>query len=438
MLSEPIAAIIALILNKSSDQLKRPERPARPALGIRANLAQFSLLVGVNGLVGAVVGQERSLASLLASQVFGVRAALATLAFVGAFGAAKALANLVAGAASDRFGRKPVLVAGWLLAVPVPLLLIVAPNWAWVVAANLLLGISQGLSWSATVIMKIDLAGPRRRGLAAGINEFAGYLAVAVSAAVSGYLAARFGLRPQPFFLGLAVGGLGLGLSVLLVKETQGHVEATARSGTSRLAAVFADGSFGDRRLAALSRTGLVNNANDALAWGLLPLLFVSRGMGLAEVGVLAGLYPAVWAGGQLVTGPLSDRIGRRPVVAAGMWLQALGLGIFLAGPGFTVSAAGAGLLGIGTAFAYPALLAAVGDFSAPAERGAATGVYRFWRDAGYLFGAIAAGIASDWVGIPAAIGMVALLTAASGVDAWLSLGGRAAVPAPITVREFK
>jgi MFS family permease len=411
---------------------------ARPQLGIRANLAQFSLLVGVNGLVGTVVGQERSLASLLGAQVFGVRAAVATLAFVGAFGAAKAAANLAAGAASDRFGRKPLLVAGWLLAVPVPLLLIWAPSWGWVVAANLLLGVSQGLSWSATVIMKIDLAGPRRRGLAAGVNEFAGYLAVALSAAASGYLAARYGLRPRPFFLGLAASGLGLGLSAVLVRETRGHVESEPRRSPAGFGAVFADGSFRDRPLSALSRTGLVNNANDALAWGLLPLLFASRGMGLAQIGLLTGLYPGVWATAQLVTGPLSDRFGRRPVIAAGMWLQAAGLAWFIGSAGFATSAGAAVLLGVGTALAYPALLAAVGDFSAPARRGAATGVYRFWRDAGYLFGAAAAGAAADLAGIQAAIGLMALLTAAAGFDAWIGLGGQGREASALPIPEFK
>ncbi len=409
------------IFKLSSDRLNRAAEGAPGSLGIRPNLAQFSLLVGVNGLVGAVVGQERSLASLLGAEVFGVRTALATLAFVGAFGAAKAVANLVAGAASDRVGRKPVLVAGWLLAVPVPLLLMVAPSWSWVVAANLLLGLSQGLSWSATVIMKIDLAGPRRRGLAAGLNEFAGYLAVALSAAASGYLAARYGIRPQPFFLGLAVAGLGLGLSALAVKETQGLVEPS-QSPPAGLRRVFAAGSFQDRRLSALSRTGLVNNANDALAWGLLPLLFAGRGLDLGAIGLLAGLYPGVWAVAQLLTGPLSDRAGRRPVIVAGMWLQALALLWFIAGTGLAAYAGAAVLLGLGTALVYPALIAAVGDYSQPSWRAAATGVYRFWRDAGYLVGAVVAGLAADLIGIPGAIALTAGLTALAGLDAWINL----------------
>ncbi|HLQ62034.1 MAG TPA: MFS transporter [Candidatus Acidoferrales bacterium] len=402
--------------------------------GIGANLPQFILLIGVNGLVGALVGQERSLGSLLGSEVFGVRSAVATLAFVAAFGAAKAVANLAAGAASDRWGRKPVLVTGWLLAVPVPALLIVAPSWDWVVAANLLLGVSQGLSWSATVIMKIDLAGPRQRGLAAGLNEFAGYLAVALSAAASGLLASRYGLRPQPFFLGLAVAGLGLGLSALLVRETSPGPNLGARRDTPAFRTVFALGSFGDRSLSALSRTGLVNNANDALAWGLLPLLFAARGLDLRSIGVLAGLYPGVWGVAQLLTGPLSDRLGRRPVIALGMWVQALALVWFLLGSGFAGSAAAAVLLGLGTALVYPALIAAVGDFSEPGWRAAATGVYRFWRDAGYAIGAVAAGVAADLGGAGAAIGMVAVVTALSGLDAWLNL----ARPQPGPLPAFK
>lgn len=393
------------------------------SLGIRRNLAQFSLLVGVNGLVGAVVGQERTLASLLGSEVFGVRTALATLAFVGAFGAAKAVANLGAGAAADRFGRKPVLLTGWFLSLPVAPLLIAAPSWSWVVGANVLLGISQGLCWSATVIMKIDLAGPRRRGLAAGLNEFAGYLAVALSAAASGFLASRYGLRPQPFFLGLAVCGLGLGLSAAFVRETAPLASGGPGLASPGLGEVFALGSFRHRKLAALSRTGLVNNANDALAWGLLPLLFLSRGQDLGSIGVLAGLYPAVWATAQLFTGPLSDRLGRRQVIACGMWLQAVALLWFLLGTGFNSFALGAALLGLGTALVYPALIAAVGDFSQSQWRAAATGVYRFWRDSGYVVGAVVAGLAADLGGIPAAIASVAMITALSGLDAWLSLG---------------
>jgi len=404
--------------------------PPGQVLGLGPNLAQFALLVGVNGLVGALVGQERSLVPLLGAQVFGIASATSSLAFVGAFGLAKAFANLAAGAASDRVGRKPVLVAGWLLGVPVPLILMLAPSWNWVVGANVLLGVSQGLCWSSTVIMKIDLAGPRRRGLAAGLNEFAGYLAVALSAAASGFLAAHYGLRPQPFFLGMAVTGLGLGLSALAVRETRGISRFEAgHGGKASLSSVLALGSFKDRGLSCLSRTGLVNNANDALAWGLLPVFFARHGLDVVAIGILSGLYPASWALAQLVTGPLSDSWGRRPLIAAGMWLQAAALAGFLIGTGVAWWTSAAILLGLGTALVYPTLLAAVGDYSDPGWRAAATGVYRFWRDGGYVVGAIMVGVAADLGGAPAAITLVAGVTALSGVDAWFNLRHGTLVP---------
>lgn len=418
-----MGAIMQAILKLSSDQLNNEVEPARMMLGLGPHLSQFALLVGVNGLVGALVGQERSLVPLLGSQVFGIGSATSGLAFVGAFGLAKALANLAAGAASDRFGRKPVLVTGWVLGIPVPLILMLAPTWDWVVAANLLLGVSQGLCWSATVIMKIDIAGPRRRGLAAGLNEFAGYLAVAFSAAASGFLAAHYGLRPQPFFLGLAVAGLGLGLSALAVNETRGLARFEAgHNSKAKLREVFALGSLKDRGLSSLSRTGLVNNANDALAWGLLPVFFARHGLDIAAIGVLSGLYPATWALAQLITGPLSDRWGRRPLIAVGMWLQAAALAGFLLGSGMAWWSSAAILLGFGTALVYPTLLAAVGDLSDPSWRAAATGVYRFWRDAGYVVGAIIVGVAADLGGASAAVIVVAVVTALSGFDAWINL----------------
>jgi len=419
-----MAAIMTRILNLSSDKLNSGAAGLNTiSLGLIPNLGQFVLLIGVNGLVGALVGQERSLVPLLGSQVFGVRSATSGLAFVGAFGLTKAFANLAAGAAADRFGRKPVLVVGWLLALPVPLALMLAPSWGWVVAANLLLGVSQGLCWSSTVIMKIDLAGPRRRGLAAGLNEFAGYLAVALSAAASGFIAARYGLRPQPFFLGLAFAGLGLGLSTLVVRETRAHARFESNGGaTLPFSKVWRLGSYQDRRLATLSRTGLINNANDALAWGLLPVLFLHHGLDTATIGFIAALYPATWAVGQLMTGPLSDRYGRRPIIAAGMWVQAIALVWFVIGTGFAAWSSAAILLGVGTALVYPTLLAAVGDHSGPSWRAGATGVYRFWRDAGYLVGALVAGVTADLAGIPAAIGLVAVVTALAGLDSWINL----------------
>ena len=392
----------------------------RPALGIRTNLGQFILLVGVNGLVGALVGQERTLVPLLGDRIFAVRSTTALLLFIVTFGIAKAVSNLAAGGLADRIGRKRILIAGWAIGLPVPLLLMVAPSWGWIVAANILLGINQGLTWSITVVMKIDLAGPRRRGLAMGLNEFSGYLAVGLSAAASGALAARYGLRPEPLFLGLAVAALGLGISGLFVKDTAGHVEVEKDGAPSKS---FRDvarlTSFGDRRLAALSRTGLVNNANDAHAWGLLPLLLTTQGLSTGQIGVIAAAYPVAWAIGQLFTGALSDRIGRRIPIAVGMWIQASGLLGFTMAKGLPAGVACALVLGVGTALTYPALLAAVGVVAAPAWRAAAIGVYRAWRDAGYVFGALMAGVVADLFDLRVALGAVAAMTAFSGLDAW-------------------
>jgi MFS family permease len=408
----------------------RPTRDAAsgPRLGLGANLAQFSLLVGVNALVGGMVGQERSLLSLLATQVFGLAAVSAALTYIVAFGLTKAATNFLAGTLADRFGRKPVLVAGWLAGLPVPLLIIWAPSWSWVVAANVLLGVNQGLSWSTTVIMKIDLAGPERRGLAMGLNEAAGYLAVALTAYLTGLIAARAGLRPEPFYLGLAYAGLGLGLSTLLVRETRGHAELEARltdpdrkpgaAGGERLSAreAVVRTSFREPALSACCQAGLVNNLNDGLAWGLLPLLFVRGGLPLRQVGLLAALYPAVWGLGQLLTGPLSDRLGRKPLITAGMLLQAVALAGTALGGSVTPWAAGAILLGVGTAMVYPTLLAAVGDVAHPGWRASAVGVYRLWRDAGFAVGALLAGLVADLAGLEAAVWVVAALTAASGL----------------------
>lgn len=394
-----------------------------PRLGIRANLGQFVLLVAVNGLVGALVGQERTLVPLFGERIFAVRSSTAALLFIVTFGIAKAASNLVAGALADRLGRKPILMAGWVVGVPVPIVLMMAPSWSWVVAANILLGINQGLTWSTTVMMKIDLAGPRRRGLAMGLNEFAGYLAVGLSAAASGALAARYGLRPEPLFLGLAIAGLGFGISGLFLKETSAHAEIESRGVPSKsFREVARLTSFKDPRLAAISRTGLVNNANDAYAWGLLPLLLIAEGLSMAQVGLIAAGYPATWGVGQLFTGALSDRIGRRIPVASGMWIQAVALlGLSLtrgvaAGLGFAI------LLGLGTALTYPALLAAVGDVAGPGWRAGAIGVYRTWRDGGYVVGALAAGTMADLFDMRIALGVMAVATALSGSDAWIRL----------------
>ncbi len=394
-------------------------------LGLRANLAQFTLLVAVNALVGATLGQERTVVPLLAERTFGLSGFSSGLLFIVAFGLVKAVTNFFAGTWSDRFGRKPVLIAGWLIALPVPAMLIWGPSWWWIVAANVLLGVNQGLTWSTTVIMKIDLVGPARRGLAMGLNEAAGYGAVAVAALVTGWLAAAYGLRPAPFLFGAAVISLGLGLSALAVKETRDHarLEATQHvtmngdlHGELTTREVAALTSFRERSLSAASQAGLVNNLNDGLAWGLFPLLFVSHGLSVGQVGVLAALYPAVWGVGQLVTGAASDRIGRKWLIAAGMWVQAAALGLVALGTTFGTWALAAVLLGAGTAMVYPTLLAVIGDVAHPAWRARAVGVYRSWRDAGFAVGALLAGVVADAYGILAAVWVVAALTAASGV----------------------
>ena len=394
-------------------------------LGLKENIAQFALLVGVNALVGGMIGQERTVLPLLAKQEFGLTAFTATLTFIVAFGAVKAATNFFAGTLSDRYGRKPVLVAGWIVALPIPLLLIWAPSWGWVIFANVLLGVNQGLTWSTTVIMKIDLVGPARRGFAMGLNEAAGYGAVAVTALATGYIAQHWGLRPEPFFLGIAYAGLGLGLSVFFVRETRDHARyeasnhiATNDTHTASLTTgeIFRLTSFSDKALSACSQAGLVNNLNDGLAWGLFPIFFATAGMSIGRIGVLAALYPAVWGLGQLYTGGLSDRIGRKPLIVGGMLTQAVAIAWIAATGSFTAWAIGAIVLGAGTAMVYPTLLAAIGDVSHPSWRARSVGIYRLWRDGGFAIGALLAGILADLISIPAAIYAVAALTASSGL----------------------
>jgi MFS family permease len=349
-------------------------------LGLRANLGQFCLLVGVNALVGGMIGQERTVVPLMAVRVFHLHAFTAALTFIVAFGTVKAATNFFAGTLSDRVGRKPVLVAGWVVGLPVPLLLLWAPTWGWVIAANVLLGVNQGLTWSTTVIMKIDLVGPERRGLAMGFNEAAGYGALAATALATGFIAARAGLRPDPFYLGIAYAGLGLGLSTLFVRETRGHArhEAATRPSIARddlsTGQVFVLTSFGEPALSSASQAGLVNNLNDGLAWGILPLFFARHGLSVSRIGLLAALYPAVWGLGQLATGGLSDRWGRKWLIAAGMWTQAGAIALFAIAGGFAPWAAAAVLLGVGTAMVYPTLLAPVGDVVHPSWRASGSG----------------------------------------------------------------
>jgi MFS family permease len=400
-------------------------------LGLRANAGQFAILVALNAFVGAMVGLERSVLPLVGEEDFGLASKGAILAFVVAFGIAKALANLAAGGLAERVGRRRLLVLGWLLALPVPLLIALAPSWSFIVAANVLLGLNQGLAWSMTVVMKIDLVGPARRGLALGLNESAGYLGVAAAAIATGALAATYAPRTLVWVGAAAIAGIGTLVSLLFVRDTAAHVSEEQRAHgvaiAGSLRSAFARGTARDPVLRACSQAGLVNNLNDALAWGLAPLYLAANGASVAEIGIVAGVYPAVWGAGQLATGWLSDHTGRKPLIVLGMLVQAGALALLVAGGGeFAPALAAAVLLGVGTALVYPTLIAAVSDVVQPVERVQLVGVYRFWRDFGFVVGGLIAGFVADGLGAGWAIAIVAALTAASGVwvatTRWASL----------------
>jgi MFS family permease len=394
-------------------------------LGLRANAAQFWLLVGLNALVGAMVGLERSVLPLVGERDFGLASKTAILSFIVAFGVAKALANLAAGGLASRAGRRRLLLLGWALALPVPLLVGLAPNWSLIVVANLFLGANQGLAWSMTVLMKIDLVGPSRRGLALGLNESAGYLGLAAAAFITGALASSVAPRTLVWSGAAAIAAAGLVITFLFVRDTGAHVDVEQQSHGERDArsfrSAFARSTVHDPVLRACSQAGLVNNLNDALAWGLAPLYLAAHGASAREVGAVAAVYPAVWGAGQLATGWLSDHTGRKPLITLGMVVQAGALGLLVAGGGeFAPALAAAILLGVGTALVYPTLIAAVSDAVQPRERAQAVGVYRFWRDSGFVAGALAAGIGADWAGNGPTIAGVAILTGASGL--WVGL----------------
>ncbi|KML62576.1 MFS transporter [Burkholderia cepacia] len=388
-------------------------------LGLRENWRQFALLVLVNAFVGGMVGIERTVVPLIGSEQFHLESTALITSFIVSFGLVKAFANLVSGQLADTWGRKRVLVVGWLVGLPVPFMIIAAPNWEWVIAANVLLGLSQGFAWSMTVIMKVDLVGPRSRGLAVGLNEFAGYFAVGLTAFLTGYLASRYGLRPMPIYLGVFYAIAGLLLSVLVVRDTREHVrlESGKPAGASALSFrdVFLLTSLRDRNLFAASQAGLINNLNDGMSWGIFPLFFTTLGLGIERIGILKAVYPIVWGSCQVVTGPLSDRWGRKRLIVAGMWVQAAGLALTALTGQFRWWLVASVLLGLGTAMVYPSLIAAVSDASEPGWRARSLSVYRFWRDLGYAIGALSAGLMADRFGFVAAILAVAVATFASG-----------------------
>jgi len=390
------------------------------ALGLKANWKQFALLVLINAFVGGMVGIERTVVPLIGAEEFGIASTTLVVSFIVSFGVVKACANLVSGQLADTWGRKRVLILGWLFGLPVPFIIIWAPSWGWIVAANALLGINQGLAWSMTVIMKVDLVGPKSRGLAVGLNEFAGYLAVGVTAFLTGYLASRYGLRPVPIYLGVGYAILGAALSILLVRDTREHVQLELANHAKQASPlsfreIFMLTSFGDRNLFAASQAGLVNNLNDGMSWGLFPLFFVANGLGVERIGILKAVYPAVWGIFQVATGPLSDRWGRKGLIVAGMWVQAAGLLLTAMTRDFGWWLLASVLLGLGTAMVYPSLIAAVSDASHPSWRARSLSVYRFWRDLGYAVGALSAGLIADFFGFSAAIAAIAALTFLSG-----------------------
>jgi MFS family permease len=396
-----------------------PRTSSHIELGLKENWRQFALLVVINAFVGGMVGIERTVVPLIGSEEFGIASTTIVLSFIVSFGVVKALANLVSGQLADTWGRKHVLVLGWVVGLPVPFMIMWAPSWGWIIAANALLGMNQGLAWSMTVIMKVDLVGPKSRGLAVGLNEFAGYLAVGVTAFLTGYLASRYGLRPVPIYLGVGYALLGGVLSLVAVRDTREHVRleaaASQKSAPVSFAEIFALTSFRDRNLFAASQAGLVNNLNDGMSWGIFPLFFVSFGLGIERIGILKAVYPATWGILQVATGPLSDRWGRKGLIVAGMWIQSAGLFLTALTRSFEWWLIASLLLGLGTAMVYPCLIAAVSDASHPTWRARSLSVYRFWRDLGYAIGALSAGIIADLFGMVWAIDSIAALTFISG-----------------------
>lgn len=381
-------------------------------LGLRENWKQFSLLVIVNAFVGGMVGMERSILPQIAEQEFAIAAKTAILSFIIVFGIVKAITNYYTGVLANKFGRKNLLIAGWIIAIPIPFLLMYSQNWNWIIAANVLLGINQGLAWSSTVVMKIDLVGEKQRGFAMGLNEFAGYIAVAVVAFLTGWIASEFGVRPYPFYIGIGLVILGLFTSLLFIRDTRHHVNAETKNNTVPLLKnVFWDTTWRDKNLGSVSQAGMINNLNDGMAWGIFPILLSSKGFSLEEIGIIVSVYPAVWGLGQLFTGKMADKFCKKSMLSIGMLLQAIALLFFAGATSFTHYIILSAILGWGTAMVYPTFLATVAENTHPKDRAKSIGVFRLWRDLGYAIGAILTGIIADTFGILSSILFIAFLT---------------------------
>jgi len=395
-------------------------------LGLRNNWRQFVLLVVVNVFVGGMVGLERTILPQLAEERFALTAKTAILSFIVVFGISKAITNYFTGALADRTGRRNLLILGWVLALPIPFLLIYARSWSWIMAANVLLGMNQGLTWSSTVVMKIDLVGEKDRGLAMGLNESAGYLAVGAAAFLTGWIAANYGLIPYPFYLGLVFAFLGLFFSVFFVKDTRHHVAAESRdSRRPMLRNVFWETTWKDTNLGSVSQAGMVNNLNDGLVWGLFPILLAGLGFGLENIGIVAAVYPMVWGFGQLFTGRLADLLPKKGLLFWGMLLQGLSLLLMVWARSFWQFVILSVGLGLGTALVYPTFLAAIASFTNPAQRAESIGVFRLWRDLGYALGAIITGLSADLLGVRASVALIAALTVLSALVIWIRMDGR-------------
>lgn len=386
-------------------------------LGLKENWKQFTLLVVINGFVGGMVGLERSILPQIAEQEFAIAARTAILSFIVVFGITKAITNYYTGTLANRFGRKNLLVAGWIVGLPVPFMLMFAPDWNWILAANILLGINQGLTWSSTVVMKIDLVGEKKRGLAMGINESAGYIAVALVAFLTGWIAGEYGLRPYPFIIGIVLVILGLILSILFIKDTRQHVNLeTSTSSLPRLKNIFRETTWTNKNLGSVTQAGLINNLNDGMAWGIFPILLATKGFSLPQIGIVTAVYPAVWGIGQLITGKLSDILCKKDLLYTGMMLQAIALIALLWAQTMIHFIVLSSLLGWGTAMVYPTFLASIAENTHPLDRAKSIGIFRLWRDLGYAIGAIITGIIADLLSINAAILLIGILTLGSSL----------------------